>query len=147
MDKLNTFLTTHNDWAPVPLRLISGWMLIAGSWSIAMFVNPITGIVEFFEQLGIPVPSVSAYVAIYAQFIGGILLILGLWVRQAALVLVFYFSVALIAAHTQDPITKSFPAWALWAMSICLALVGAGKFAVENLIVKHVHGHFKIDES
>jgi putative oxidoreductase len=132
MEKLDSFLNSYRDWAPLSLRLIAGWMLLAGSSSIALFINPITGVVDFFQQLNMPVPTVSAYVAIYAQFICGILLILGLWIRQAALVLVFYFSVALLAAHTQDPITQSFPAWALWAMSICLALTGAGKLAIEN---------------
>lgn len=137
MERLTTFLHAYQHWAPLPLRLIAGWMLIAGAGAMALFVSPITGIVEFFEQVGIPVPSVSAYVAIYVQFICGILLILGLWVRQAALVLIFYFSVALLAAHTQDPITQSFPAWALWAMSICLTLTGAGKLAIDNLFAQN----------
>lgn len=145
MERLNTFLNSYRHWAPLPLRFIAGWMLIAGVWSMALFIKPLDGVVAFFEQLGIPLLPFSAYLAVYANFICGILLILGLWVRQAALILVFYFSVALLAAHTQDPITQSFPAWALWAVAVCLSLSGPGKLAIDNIFAQNRDHQKKAD--
>ena len=37
-------------------------------------------------------------------------------------------TVAIIAAHTNDPIEKSFAAWALLAMSVCLLFYGQANY-------------------
>lgn len=132
MKKLNQFLHAQREWASLPLRFISGWMLVSGAWSMAFFLKPISGMVDFFEGLDFPFPEFMVYLAIYIQLIGGLLLILGLWVRQAAIILTLYFSIALLAAHMQHPIAISFSAWGLWAMSCSLVLSGNGKLALEN---------------
>lgn len=131
-------LKHYREWAPLPIRLISGWMLIAGVWEMALFMKPVGGVVTLFDQLGIPLLPFTAYLATYANFICGILFIIGLWIRPAALVMVFYFSVALLAAHTQDPIVKSFPAWGLWAIAISLSFFGGGKLSIDNLRGKRI---------
>jgi putative oxidoreductase len=99
--------------------------------------KPISEVEGFFHTLNIPAPLFSAYLAVYAQFVCGILFIIGLWVRPAAIVMIINFCVALIAAHVHDPIMKSFSAWVLLAISICLLFTGAGKISLDEVFSRN----------
>ncbi|MBC9930073.1 DoxX family protein [Chitinophaga qingshengii] len=59
----------------------------------------IHGIGDWFAQLHIPVPYVSAYVVAITESAGVILLTLGLWVRYITLPLMFSMVVAIITVH------------------------------------------------
>jgi putative oxidoreductase len=90
----------------------------------------------FFESIYIPVPMISAYVSVYAQFICGILFVLGLWVRPAAIIMAFNFTVAVIAANLDKGIEKSFAAWILFAVSVLFIFTGAGKISLDKTLNK-----------
>ncbi len=59
----------------------------------------IHGFTEGLAGMGIPFPQVSAYLAGGAEFFGGILLILGLLTRLAAIPLLAVMLVAIFKAH------------------------------------------------
>ena len=108
MKKLNRFFETKTAYGVLFLRLVIGWRLIAGVWDHAIGSKPIAGVSDFFTQLHLPVPGISAVISVYSQFVCGILFILGWWTRPAAMLMIINFSIAIIAAHTNDPIERSF---------------------------------------
>ncbi|GMG86580.1 HvfX family Cu-binding RiPP maturation protein [Biformimicrobium ophioploci] len=89
------------DWlAPLALRLFVGPIMILAGWNkitgienvAAWFGNPDWG-------LGLPMPTLMAWLAALTEFIGGIMLVIGLGVRLAAIPLMITMAVAAVAAH------------------------------------------------
>lgn len=132
MKKLNQFFETRKEYGAIFLRLIIGWRLIAGIFPYVIQSKSINEVIGFFTQLHLPVPMLSAYLSVYAQLICGILYIIGLWVRPAAIILIINFTVAIIAAHLQDSIEKSFAAWVMLAASLFFLFNGAGNISIES---------------
>lgn len=75
----------YEQYGPTLLRISLGVIFIAHSAYLKIFVFTIGGTVGFFESLGLP--AIAAYGVILAEIVGGIALILGIKVREAAAVL------------------------------------------------------------
>ena len=133
MKKIIQFLDSRKEYSLMIVRIIAGWRLLSGTWPFVIQTKSITGVVDFFAQVGIPIPSISAYLAVYAQFVCALLFIIGFWVRPAAIVMIFYFIVAIMVVHLNDPISKSFQAWSLLAFSVLLLFSGAGRIALDSV--------------
>jgi putative oxidoreductase len=75
-----------------------------------------------------------------AEFFGGLLLIIGLLTRPAALALAFTMLVAMVTVHLQNGFFMSNNGYefalALLAASLALAVSGAGKLALDSVINK-----------
>lgn len=134
MKKSALYFEKRKAYGIIFLRLVAGWRLIAGQWDYVIQSKPMSEVQGFFEGIHIPVPMISAYVSVYAQFICGILFILGLWVRSAAILMIINFSVAIIAANLDKGIEKSFAAWILFATAILLLFTGSGKISIDERI-------------
>jgi len=80
----------------------------------------------FVSSLGIPMPEVAAWAAALTEFGGGILVVLGLLTRVAALFLFLSMSVAVFIAHGADPFMKKELALAYWTIAGALILTGSG---------------------
>jgi len=132
LKSINLFLESRRDYAGIFIRLIIGWRLIAGVWSYVSQSKPITEVVDYFTMLHLPAPLFGAYLSVYAQFMCGILFIIGLWIRPAAIVMIINFAVAIIAAHLHDGIEKSFAAWIMLAASFFFLFNGAGKISLDE---------------
>lgn len=137
MEKFNRFFEKRKGYGIIFLRLVAGWRLIAGQWLYVKQAKPMSDVQGFFESVHIPAPMISAYISVYAQFICGILFILGLWVRPAAMVMIFNFIVAIIVANLDKGIEKSFAAWILFASATLLLFTGAGKISIDNRLHKN----------
>jgi len=132
--KLTQFFELRKAYGAIFLRLVIGWRLIAGVWHYVFQLKPISEVEEFFATLNLPVPLLCAYLSVYAQFICAILFIIGLWFRPAAIVMIINFTVAIIAAHLNDAIEKSFAPWVILASSCFFLFNGAGKVSIESRI-------------
>jgi len=141
MKKTESIFEHGKDFGFFLLRLIAGWRLIAGTSSYVFLLKPISEVQAFFQQLQMPFPLLNAYISVYAQFACGLLFIIGLWIRPAAMAMIVNFTVAILAAHLHDPIVKSFSAWALLAMSMNLFFFGAGRISLQKLL-KKLYGNF-----
>lgn len=75
-------MNINKNLASLIVRLIIGGIFITTGW---MKVADLAATVGFFSQLGIA--AFLAYVVTYAELIGGILIVLGLWTEIAAIVL------------------------------------------------------------
>lgn len=80
------------------LRLFLGVTFLMHAY-LALVVYGPAGAVEFNARMGIPLPEVAAWFTILAHGAGGIMLILGLWTRVAALANLVVMLGALVFVH------------------------------------------------
>ena len=72
--------------------------------------------------------------SVYAQFICGILYVVGLFIRPAAVIMIINFMVALVVVHLGTTFQQSFEALMMFFGSIFFLFSGAGRISVEALI-------------
>ncbi|MCG8414008.1 MAG: DoxX family protein [Pseudomonadales bacterium] len=75
----------YENYGATVLRIALGIIFLAHSAYLKIVVFTVPGTVGFFESLGLP--AISAYLVIGAEIVGGVLLILGIRVRETAAVL------------------------------------------------------------
>ena len=117
------------------LRIALGAMFLVHSLYLKLGVFTLPGTVKFFESLGLP--GIAAHATIAVEAIGGLMLVLGVKTRYAAVALV---PVLLGAswAHWKNGwlFTNSGGGWEypvfLAAATVVQALVGNGAFSVEE---------------
>ena len=110
-----------------------------------MFVFTIPGTVGFFESLGLP--GFLAYLTIFAEFFGGLALVLGVAVRPVALAL-FPVLLGAIWVHwgagwvfSNEGGGWEFPFF--WAMvQLTIALLGSGAYALRLPMVEKALGQY-----
>src|SRR5919206_3106215 len=84
------------------IRLIVGFHLVYGTQDNVFSYARMEEFASFLSVRGVPFPLASAFLSAYAQFICGILFIVGLATRYAAVVMVVNFIAALVIAHVGD---------------------------------------------
>lgn len=88
------------------------------------------------SALGFPLPILFAWMASLSEFLGGLLIALGLYIRHAAVFLGFTMSVAAFNAHASDPFAKKEMAILFLVSCVLLFFQGAGKFSLDRLVRK-----------
>lgn len=123
------------------IRLYWGWQFMQTGWGK---LHNISGITEYFTQLGLPSPHLTVIFIALLEFIGGILLVLGLASRLIAFPLVINMLVAYIVADRDalrsvfsDP-GKFYVADPFTFLFACLLILifGPGRFALDTLIAR-----------
>ena len=88
------------EWLPLAAaRLTLGWVFLQSGWGK---LHNLEGVTEFFVSLGVPFAQVQAPMVAGIEFGGGLLLLLGLATRFAALPLVGVMLVAIRTALWDD---------------------------------------------
>jgi putative oxidoreductase len=123
------------------VRLYWGWQFTQSGWGKLHSLDRVTG---FFASLNIPFPHANAILVSNLEFLGGILLILGLASRLTGLVLTGNMLVAYITAdrealgsflsdpgkfYAADPYTFLFA-------SIIVLIFGAGLFSADAILAR-----------
>ncbi len=80
--------------APLVVRVIVGVIMTVHGFQ--KLVGGPTNFGAFLGQLGVPLPTLMAFVVTFVELVGGILLILGLFSRLAALLLTIDLAVAIL---------------------------------------------------
>ena len=96
----------------------------------------LAGTAAGFGKMGLPLPYASAVAAGSAEFFGGVLLLLGLFVRPAALVMAFTMAVATyVHLPAGFALSKGGAEYALTLLLVLAALVllGGGRWGVGRL--------------
>jgi len=108
------------------MRAVMGLLFLKEGWSK---LNDFAGTCEYFGQLGIPFPELNAYLVGYTEFLGGLLLLLGLFTRLAAVPIALTMVVAILTAHREGG--WSYP---LLILATCIGLLqsGAGPFSLDK---------------
>jgi putative oxidoreductase len=126
------------------VRLYWGWQLAQSGWGKLHNIEKVT---EFFTSLGLPMPGFTAHFIASLEFVGGILLILGLASRLIAVALTINLIMAyIIADHDAlmsifsdpDKFYAAAPYTFLFA-SLLVLIFGPGRFSVDALISRMKH--------
>ena len=127
---MRRLLPTNADAGLLIIRLVLGTIMIVHGWPK---VTGFSGVVEGFTGMGIPLPALAAAFATVAEFVGGILMIVGVFTDIAGLMFAIDMLGAIIFVHAKNGFSgqggMEFPL-ALLAMALGVALIGPGRFAV-----------------
>jgi putative oxidoreductase len=124
------------NWIPPLLaRLTLGVIFAESGWGK---LHNLPKVIAFFTELGIPAPSLQAPFVAGVEFVGGLLLFVGLFTRLAAIPLSATMLVAIATAkmgdvHSIDDFV-GLTEWAYLVLLIWLAWEGAGKVSLDALI-------------
>jgi putative oxidoreductase len=136
--------TSHNrstSWGLLILRAIVGVVFLMHGGQ-KLFVLGVPGVAGFMGQLGIPAPGVAALVVSLVEFVGGALLVLGLFARPAAALIAIDMAVAVLKVHLPNGffLPRGFE-FALTLLCVCAALVllGAGPLSIDGRIAAGRH--------
>lgn len=101
-----------------------------------------SGTAEAFEGMGVPAPSVSAFVATWIEILGGAALILGLLVPIFGVLLFLQMLAAFFLVHVGNGVYVADGGFELVAAlglgALLLAVVGAGAFSVDRFLARKV---------
>ena len=123
------------------IRVYWGWQLSQNGWGK---LHNLPHVTEFFQSLGLPAPGFTATFVSSFEFIGGILLALGLLSRIAALGIFIDMTTAFITAD-RDAFMSFFSdpnkfvggdPFIFWFIALIILFFGPGKFALDTLIAR-----------
>lgn len=125
-------------------RVALGVIFIAHGWQ-KLRTNTVEGTAQFFDQAGVPLPTVSAWFATLVELVGGAMLIVGLAVPVVGLLLAIDMLGAYLFVHAGNGIFVTPDGGyefvlALGALSLVLAAVGPGKLSLDHLLVGRRRG-------
>lgn len=102
--------------------------------------NGIWGPQEWFIQdtanMGFPFPTFFAWVAVLSEFFGGILLMIGVFTRPAAVLNVMVTFTSTFIYHKGDIGKAGLLSFFFMIMCLCILLFGPGKFSLDYFINK-----------
>ena len=122
-------------YAAFALRISLGVMFIAHA-ALKYYVFTMPGTVQFFQSIGLP--GALAYVTVWAEFLGGVLIVAGLYSRWASAALVPVLLGATWAHSGNGWVFTAanggweYPAF-LAAAAVSQALLGDGRYALANV--------------
>ncbi len=98
------------------------------------------GTANWLASIGLEPGYLMALLAGGAEFVGGLALVLGLLTRPAALIAAFTMLVAIFSVHIGNGLFMSDNGYeyalTLFVVSLALAIQGAGRFALDNMLHK-----------
>src|SRR5215471_1868283 len=137
-------------WAPLPLRLVIGYGFLAHGW--AKLSRGPAGFARLLEQIGAPLPEVTAWVSTFIEILGGLAILAGAFVAAVSVPLIVMMLVAMFTVHlrygfsaintiglTADGPQFGPPGYEVNLLYIAglLALVlgGAGPWSIDGLLI------------
>ena len=147
---MNSLITILYDWprvvtgylgwaAPLAVRIVVGWVFLWTGWQK---LNSLPRMIENFREWGIPAPEFFTPLASGIEFVGGILLLIGLLTRFAAVPMVLVMVVAIISAKWVEVDSLEtflgFDEVAYLVMFGWLAIAGPGPVSVDHYVLKAV---------
>jgi len=100
--------------------------------------SDISSVAKWFDTLGIPFPTLNAYLAASTELLGVVLLTLGLFTRLISIPLMVVMVVAIITVHLSHGFSAGnngfeIPLYYLLFLAL-FASLGAGKFSLDHLL-------------
>lgn len=124
-------------WASVELLFIRGfiaWIVLPAGWEKILDEEKMKSFSGYLEFLSVPMPSVSAYLAVLTQCIAPLFLLIGFGTRLASIPLMATFAVATFVAHYGDLVEGN---WAGYSKALLVLIAsyiifryGPGSFSI-----------------
>ena len=118
------------DGAVALLRIWLGAMMVVHGYPKMFGDNT-----KFFarvEEMGFPAPELFGWLAAFSEFGGGVLLILGLMTRPAALLVTVTMGVAALIRHFDDPFDRKELPLTYMVIAIAVLFAGPGKISLDR---------------
>ncbi|MFI8527026.1 DoxX family protein [Promicromonospora sukumoe] len=132
------------DLAVLVARVAIGAVLVAHG-AQKFFTFGISGTIDSFAGMGIPVPQAAAVFAAVVELVGGAALILGAATPVAGLLVMLNMLGALLLVHLGNGVFVDQGGFelvaALGAGALVLAVTGPGAFSVDHLVGRGRAGH------
>ncbi len=126
-----------NTVARTVLRIVVGFLFASHGWQKYNEFT-IAGTQGAFAQMGVPAADVVAPIIATLELVGGIALILGLATRPFAALLTLNMLGAIVLVHASAGVFVEAGGYELvlllGAAALALALVGPGKFSLDNVL-------------
>lgn len=125
-------------------RILLGAIFVMSGWSKLMGLS---GFAAMLQKNGVPAPQVMAVVGAVVEFAGGLAVILGLWTRYVALLMVAFVVAATLISHRfwefegaaramqQTQFMKNA---AIIGGFLVLAVAGGGRISLEGLLSRRL---------
>ena len=138
---MNKITTSTTGFDSLPLRVGAGAIFAAhGAQKLFGWFGGygLEGTAGWMTSIGLEPGLLMAAMAGSAEFFGGLLLIIGLLVRPAALTLAITMLVAIVTVHLQNGLFMANNGYefglALLAISVALVFRGAGSLSADHLL-------------
>ncbi len=125
------FLARYQAQGVLILRLFTAGVLVYGTQDNVFSAERMHEFERFLAERGTPAPVLAAHVSVYAQFLCGLLILVGAATRWAGAVMVVNFLAALAIAHRGAPFQANIAPLAMLSLSAFFLLHGAGPLSVE----------------
>src|SRR5215468_8951077 len=123
---------------PLVARIVVGWVFLWSGWGK---LNLLPRMIENFPGWGIPYPEIVTPFVPGVEFVGGILLLVGLFTRIAAAPLMVVMVVAIISAKAAEvdslETLLGFEETAYFALFFWLAIAGPGPISLDWLLTRN----------
>jgi putative oxidoreductase len=121
--------------APLLIRLTLGPVFITTGWGK---LHGLADVTSFFQTLGIPFPGLNAAVVASTEFVGGLLILVGLGTRLVALPLAFTMVIAILTAKRSEvdgvATLAGFVETSYLVMFLVLAIIGPGAISLDGAL-------------
>lgn len=118
------------------VRVGVGIILVAHGWQ-KLVTDGMDATSQGFEQMGVPLPQVSAYYSMIVELFGGAALILGLTVPVVAVLVLVDMAGAFVLVHVQNGPFVADNGFelvlAIGLSALTLLAFGAGRFGLDRL--------------
>lgn len=128
------FFEKYSGYGAIFLRLLIGTFIIYGVQDNVFSYHQMQEFAAFLQQRNVPFPLFSAFLSAYMQFICGIMILLGAWIRLASVPFIINFIAAIIIVHLEDTFRGMFPPLMMIAAGIFFLFNGAGKLSVDDIL-------------
>lgn len=119
------------NFATLILRVSAGGFMLTHGWP--KLQNLISGELAFPDPLGIS-SGVSLILAVFAEFLCALLVVLGLRTRLAVVPLIVTMVIAAFVVHGADPFGKKEMSLLYLSSYVALLLTGSGRFSFDYLL-------------
>ncbi|MFP5235662.1 MAG: DoxX family protein [Acidobacteriota bacterium] len=121
------------------IRLYWGWQFAVDGWGKLTHLAKVT---DYFTTLNLPAPHFTAIVVALVEFLGGILLAIGLGTRLVSLILFVNMTVAFLAAESDAFFSflsnpdkfQGADAYNYWFAALLILILGPGSLALDRFI-------------
>lgn len=134
LEGVYAWLDRHRSWGFLAIRLAVGVRLVEGTQDNVFSHERMEEFARFLAAHGTPAPTLGAYLSAYAQFICGILFIVGFFTRPAAFVMTVNFICALLIAHRATPFLQTWQAVMMLAAALFFLFCGPGGLSLDRFV-------------
>ncbi len=127
-------LSRFDDFGLAFLRILTGGFLIYGVWDNIVSGERMQEFVAFMAAFNFPSPEILVPFSVWTQLVAGILLVLGLFTRWAAIIVTITFIVGIVGVHWEQTFREWWPAAVLVGIGILYVTAGPGRYSADAIL-------------